>query len=326
LKIYPKLRSLKEKTLGVIGVGNIGSALVERGQVMGMSIVGFDVKPISSELMYKTGIKQLDLEELLKVADVISLNCNLTGQCEVLIRERTVQLVKSQIDDLAIFGGQPLFKEKQHVGRPNLGDPAGICYAARTQLLDRINDMLDRDWLTNRGPFVQEFERRIADYLGVKHCISVCNGTIALELAIRALGLTGEVIVPSFTFIATAHALQWQEITPVFCDIDPITHTIDPNKIESMITPRTSGIIGVHVWGQPCNVEKLTAIAQKHNLKLMFDAAHAMGCSYQGQMIGNFGSAEVLSFHATKFLNSFEGGAIVTNDDLLAKKIILMEN
>lgn len=225
---------------------------------------------------------------------------------------------KKTIDDLAIFGGNPLFAEKQHVGRPNLGD--------RTQFLNRINDMLDRNWLTNRGPFVKEFEQKIADYLGVKHCISVCNATIALELAIRALELTGEVIIPSFTFIATAHALQWQEITPVFCDIDPITHTIDPDKIESMITPRTTGIIGVHVWGQPCNIKALTAIAKKHNLKLMFDAAHAMGCSYQGKMIGSFGDAEVLSFHATKFLNSFEGGAIVTNNDELAEKLILMEN
>jgi dTDP-4-amino-4,6-dideoxygalactose transaminase len=186
---------------------------------------------------------------------------------------------KTKIEDLAIFGGKPLFSEKLYVGKPNLGD--------RTQLLHRINDMLDRNWLTNRGPFVKEFEQKIADYLGVKYCISTCNGTVTLELAIRALGLAGEVIIPSFTFVATAHALQWQEITPVFCDIDPVTHTIDPNKIEAMITPRTTGIIGVHVWGQPCNIEALTTIAKKHNLKLMFDAAHAMGCSDQGQMIPN---------------------------------------
>jgi dTDP-4-amino-4,6-dideoxygalactose transaminase len=226
--------------------------------------------------------------------------------------------IKTSPEDLAIFGGQPAFTEKLHVGRPNLGE--------RTKLLTRINDLLDRNWLTNRGPFVQEFEQKIADYLGVKHCISVCNGTVALELAIRALGLTREVIVPSFTFIATAHALQWQEITPVFCDINPVTHTLNPEKVEAMITPRTTGIIGVHVWGQPCNTEKLTEIAQKHNLKLMFDAAHAFGCSHQGKMIGNFGEVEVLSFHATKFLNSFEGGAIVTNNDELAEKILLMEN
>lgn len=149
---------------------------------------------------------------------------------------------------------------------------------------------------------------------------------MALEIAIRAAGLKGEVIVPSFTFIATAHALQWQEITPVFCDIDPQTHNIDPNKIVQSITPNTTGILGVHLWGRPCNVEALSEIADTYNLKLMFDAAHAFGCSHQGRMIGSFGDAEVFSFHATKFLNTFEGGAIVTNSDELAEKIRLMRN
>jgi dTDP-4-amino-4,6-dideoxygalactose transaminase len=220
--------------------------------------------------------------------------------------------------ELDILPGVPVFEEKLHVGRPNIGN--------RDRLLERINDILDRRWLTNNGPYVQEFEKKIADFIGVKHCIATCNATIALEIAIRAAGLKGEVIIPSFTFIATAHALQWQEITPVFCDIDPLTHTIDTKKIESMITPRTTGIIGVHLWGQACNIEILCEIASKHNLKLIFDAAHAFGCSYKGQMIGNFGELEVFSFHATKFLNSFEGGAIVTNDDELAAKIRLMEN
>ena len=223
-----------------------------------------------------------------------------------------------QLEELAIFGGKPAFNEPLHVGRPNIGD--------RASLLQRINDMLDRRWLTNNGPYVQELEQRIGSLLGVKHCIATCNGTIALELAIRAAGLCGEVIVPSFTFIATPHALQWQEITPVFCDVDPRTHSLNPWRVEEMITPRTSGIIGVHVWGQPCDVEALTEIARKHNLKLMFDASHAFGCSYQGQMIGNFGEAEVFSFHATKFFNTFEGGAIVTNNDELAAKIRLMKN
>ena len=226
--------------------------------------------------------------------------------------------LKCDVRDLAMFSGNSAFTEKLHVGCPNIGD--------RQRLLDRMNDMLDRKWLTNNGKFVQEFEQKIAVHIGVKHCIANCNGTVALELAIRALGLTGEVLVPSFTFIATAHALQWQEITPVFCDIDPKTHTIDPYRLEAMITPRTSGIIGVHVWGNPCNVEALSAIAEKHNLKLMFDAAHAFGCSYKGQMIGNFGEAEVFSFHATKFINAFEGGAIVTNNDELAQKLRLMNN
>ncbi|WP_233220988.1 aminotransferase class I/II-fold pyridoxal phosphate-dependent enzyme [Chlorogloea sp. CCALA 695] len=226
--------------------------------------------------------------------------------------------MKKSCDELALFGGTPTFSEKLHVGRPNIGD--------RDRLMQRINDLLDRRWLTNNGPYVQEFEQRITDIVGVKHCIAMCNATIALEIAIRAAGLTGEVIIPSFTFIATAHALQWQEITPVFCDIDPQTHTINPWRVEALITPRTTGIIGVHLWGQACNVAALTEIAQRHNLKLMFDAAHAFGCSHQGQMIGNFGDAEVFSFHATKFFNTFEGGAIATNNDELAAKIRLMKN
>ena len=226
--------------------------------------------------------------------------------------------MKNKLTDLAIFGGTPAFKEKLHVGRPNTGD--------RQRLLERINDILDRRWLTNYGPYVQELERKIADLVGVKHCIAMCNGTVALEIAIRALGLTGEVIMPSMTFIATAHALQWQEITPVFCDIDPKTHNLDPDRVEDMLTPRTTGIIGVHLWSRPCDVEQLTEIARRHNLKLLYDAAHAFGCSYQGQMIGNFGQAEIFSFHATKFFNTLEGGAVVTNDDELAEKMRLMKN
>jgi dTDP-4-amino-4,6-dideoxygalactose transaminase len=154
----------------------------------------------------------------------------------------------------------------------------------------------------------------------------MCNGTIALEIAIRALGLTGEVIVPSYTFIATAHALHWQGITPVFADIDPDTHNLDPEAVRRMITPRTTGIIGVHLWGRAAPVEALQAISDEHGLQLMFDAAHAFGCSYRGQMIGNFGRAEVLSFHATKFFNTLEGGAVVTNDDELAEVMRLMRN
>jgi dTDP-4-amino-4,6-dideoxygalactose transaminase len=226
--------------------------------------------------------------------------------------------VKQHISELAIFGGKPAFRESLHVGRPNIGD--------REVLMERINDILERRWLTNNGPYVQEFERRLADYIGVKHCIAMCNATIALEIVIRASGLKGEVIVPSMTFVATAHALQWQEITPVFCDIDPVDGTIDPKRIEEMITPRTTGIIGVHLWGRPCEIDALTDIAERHNLKLLFDAAHAFGCTYKGEMIGRFGNAEVLSFHATKFLNSLEGGAVVTNDDELAKKVRLMQN
>ncbi len=117
-------------------------------------------------------------------------------------------------------------------------------------------EILDRRWLSNNGPLLVEFERQVAAYLGVKHCVAMCNGTVALEIAMRALGLKGEVIVPSFTFIATAHALQWQEITPVFCDIDPATHNIDPAAVWRMITPRTTGIIGVHVWGRAMRLSR----------------------------------------------------------------------
>jgi len=225
---------------------------------------------------------------------------------------------KSIWSDLALFSQRPAFREALHVGRPNIGN--------RQRFLERIGDILDRRWLTNHGPVVQEFEQRVAAYLGVRHCIAMCNGTVALEIAIRALELKGEVIVPSFTFIATAHALQWQEITPVFCDIDPRTHTLDPRAVERMLTPRTTGIIGVHIWGSPCAVDELTDLARRRGLRLMFDASHAFGCSHRGAMIGNFGAAEVFSFHATKFFNTLEGGAIVTNDDALAKKIRLMKN
>jgi dTDP-4-amino-4,6-dideoxygalactose transaminase len=149
---------------------------------------------------------------------------------------------------------------------------------------------------------------------------------VALEIAARALGMSGEVIVPSFTFVATPHALQWQGIQPVFCDIDPHTHNIDAAHAATLITGRTTGIIGVHTWGRPCDVDALTALAHRHELRLLFDAAHAFGCSANAQMVGTLGDAEVLSFHATKFLNAFEGGALVTNDVALAERAGLMRN
>jgi len=230
----------------------------------------------------------------------------------------TVGTIDPATRRLAIVGGPPAFSEPLHVGRPNIGD--------RERFLARVNDMIDRRWFTNNGPLVIEFERKVAEVIGVKHCVAMCNATIALEIAIRALELKGEVIMPSYTFVATAHALRWQEITPVFADIDPRTHNIDPASIERLITPRTTGIIGVHVWGRPCDTAALEVVATRHGLKLMYDAAHAFGCSHAGRMIGTFGNCEVLSFHATKFLNSFEGGAVVTNDDALAAALRLMRN
>lgn len=225
---------------------------------------------------------------------------------------------RGSVSELAIFGGPPLFDREVYVGRPNIPN--------HERVLARFGEVLQRGWISNAGPCVQELEERLRQMMGVRHCIAMCNGTLALEIAIRAAGLTGEVIVPSFTFIATAHALQWQQITPVFCDIDPETNTIDPSQIKRLITPRTTGIIGVHLWGQPCNVEALQRIAEEHDLKLLFDAAHAFGCTYRRKPIGSNGDAEVFSFHATKFFNTIEGGAVATNSDELANKIRLMKN
>ena len=218
---------------------------------------------------------------------------------------------------MAVFGGKPAFVDPLHVGRPNLGSFETFCNYAK--------DIFDRRWLSNNGPYVQEFDHRIADMLGAKHCVAMCNGTVALEIAIRAIGLTGEVIIPSFTFMHGPCSSVAGNNSGI-CDIDPQTYGVDPNRIEDMITPRTSGIIGVHLWSRPCDIQALERIASKNHLALLFDAAHAFGCSYKGRMIGNFGMAEVLSFHATKYINTFEGGAVVTNDDELATKIRLMNN
>ncbi len=226
--------------------------------------------------------------------------------------------VRSSPRDLAVFGGEPSFAAPLHVGRPNITDQA--------RFSELVEGLLERRWLTNDGPLVRELEERVAAHVGVRHCVATCNGTVALEIAIRALGLTGEVIVPSYTFIATAHALHWQGLTPVFADIDPRTHTLDPEAVQRAITPRTSGILGVHLWGRAAPVDDLQAIADEHGLPLLFDAAHAFSSTHRQRKIGRFGRAEVFSFHATKFFHSLEGGAIVTDDDDLAETMRLMRN
>jgi dTDP-4-amino-4,6-dideoxygalactose transaminase len=221
-------------------------------------------------------------------------------------------------EKLAILGGPKAFPEPLHVGRPSLG--------SREAFLARVGDILERRWLSNAGKYVREFEERVAEIAGTKHCIACCNGTVALEIAARAMGLRGEVIVPSFTFVATAHSLQWQEITPVFADVRPRDHNLDPAQIERHITPRTTGILGVHLWGRACDTQAIETIAERHGLQVLYDASHAFGCHHLGKPIGAFGRATVFSFHATKFINALEGGAIVTNDDELAAKIRLMKN
>ena len=225
---------------------------------------------------------------------------------------------KKRPHDLAVFGGPSAFDRPIHVGRPHLG--------SQHAFERRLTDLWNRAWLTNGGPYVNEFERHLVKYLGVEHVIATCNATAALQVLARALGLEGEVLLPAFTFIATAHALEWQQLTPVFCDIDSATHNIDPGDVERKITPRTSAIVGVHLWGRPAPIEELERIARKHHIRLIFDAAHAFGCTYRRRRIGGFGDAEVFSFHATKLLNSFEGGAIATSDGELADRLRMMRN
>jgi dTDP-4-amino-4,6-dideoxygalactose transaminase len=231
---------------------------------------------------------------------------------------RTREPLKARLEDLAVFGGSPAFEEPLYVTRPNIGD--------RARLGERLEAILDARWLTNDGRFVQEFERRVADRLEVEHCVAVSSGTVGLQIASRALELSGEVIVPSFTFIATAHALWWQGIEPVFCDVDPDTWTLDPTCVERLVGARTTAVLGVHLWGGACDIDGLSEVAGRRGLGLLFDAAHAFGCSYRGRTIGGFGDAEVLSFHATKVLNTFEGGAVVTNDSRIAERCRLLRN
>lgn len=219
---------------------------------------------------------------------------------------------------LAFFGATPSFDRALYVGAPNIGD--------RALLHSLLDEALDRRWLTNNGLLVQTFEQRAAELLGVRNFVAVCNATVALEVLLRACSLEGEVIVPSFTFVATAHAPLWLGLTPVFCDIDEQTHTLDPARVQGLIGPQTSAILAVHLWGRACQIEALAAIAREHKLRLLFDAAHAFGVAHNGTMIGGFGDAEVFSFHATKFFNTFEGGAITTNDDELAERVRLMRN
>lgn len=180
--------------------------------------------------------------------------------------------------------------------------------------------------LTNMGTYHKKLEHELIHYLGVDNISLFCNGHMALELAIQALGLTGEVITTPFTFISTTHAIVRNGLEPVFCDINPTTYTIDVNKIESLITDKTSAIIPVHVYGNVCDVEAIDRIAKKYNLKVIYDAAHAFGVKINGQPIGTLGDASIFSFHATKVFNTVEGGAVVFRDKELGAKLYKLKN
>lgn len=226
--------------------------------------------------------------------------------------------MKHVLEDLAAFGGTPAFRTPLSVGRPNIGD--------RDALFARLGGALDRSWLSNGGPLAEEFERRVAEVAGTRFCVATCNATAGLQLALRAAGVTGEVIVPSLTFAATAHAVSWIGLTPVFCDVDPATGAIDPAHAASLVGPATGAILAVHVWGRAAPVRELEELAGRRGLALFFDAAHAFGCTAHGRPVGGSGNGEVFSFHSTKFVNSFEGGALVTDDAGLARRARRMRN
>lgn len=209
-------------------------------------------------------------------------------------------------------------KEPIYVTRPNL------------PLLEKLQPYLEEIWknkiLTNNGPFHQQFEIELAKYLGVEYVNLFANATIALVVGLQALRITGEVITTPFSFVATTHALKWNGITPVFCDIEEKTLNIDPDKIEALITPKTTAIMPVHVYGHPCNTERIQDIADKYGLKVIYDAAHAFGIKMKNKNLMLEGDMSVLSFHGTKLFTTFEGGAVITKDEKLKKRIDFLKN
>ena len=189
-----------------------------------------------------------------------------------------------------------------------------------------MKDVWDSKWLTNSGPQHSKLEVALKGYLNVENLSLFNNGTSALLLGLKALNLTGEVITTPFTFPATVQALDWNNLTPVFCDIDPTTLTLDAAKIEPLITEKTTAILGVHTFGNPCDMEQIQLIANKYKLKVIYDGAHTFGTKVDGQPIGKFGDMTMFSFHATKLFNTVEGGGLTFNDESLVEKLNLLKN
>jgi dTDP-4-amino-4,6-dideoxygalactose transaminase len=194
------------------------------------------------------------------------------------------------------------------------------------EFLPYLEQIWERKWVTNNGPFHEMLEAQLCEYLGVEHLSLFSNGTLALITALQAMKITGEVITTPFSFVATTHALHWNGITPVFADIDPDTMNIDPTKIEAAITPRTTAILPVHVYGNPCAVEEIERIADNYGLRVLYDAAHAFGVKRRGRSVLEFGDMSVLSFHGTKVFNTFEGGAIICRDAKTKRRIDHLKN
>jgi dTDP-4-amino-4,6-dideoxygalactose transaminase len=189
-----------------------------------------------------------------------------------------------------------------------------------------LEGIWDRVWLTNNGPLVNELEIKLKEYLGLDHLLFLTNGTIALQIAIKALGIRGEIITTPFSFVATTSSIVWEGCEPVFVDIDRHTLNIDPTLIEAAITERTSAILATHVFGNPCDIEAIEQIAKKHNLKVIYDGAHAFGTTYKGRSIFEFGDVCTSSFHATKLFHTIEGGAVVTKDASVLKQMSFLRN
>lgn len=215
--------------------------------------------------------------------------------------------------EFALLGASPVFKSPLPVGQ--------LYFPSWDRYESAMTGIFNRHYYTNQGPLVQKLEESLQDYIGVKHAVCVTNGTIGLMMASEALELSGKVVLPSFTFLASAQSLSWTGVEPVFCDVDPETHQLDLTKLDDLIDQDVTGIMGVNLWGSACDPVALEKYASERGLKLYFDSAHAFGCRVNDIKIGNFGSLEVFSFHATKILSATEGGCICTNDDALAARL-----
>lgn len=196
----------------------------------------------------------------------------------------------------------------------------------QSEYLKYVDQIWQRNWLTNNGPLVNELELKLKEFLNLEHLLFTGNGTIAIQMAIKALNLSGEIITTPFSYVATTSSIVWENCTPVFADIDPKRLTISPEKVEGLITNKTTAILATHVYGIPCHIEDIEAIAKKHNLRVIYDAAHAFGTTYKNQSLLNYGDISTLSTHATKLFHTIEGGAVITKNPELLKKLAYLRN
>lgn len=213
----------------------------------------------------------------------------------------------------AVLGSKPRFEKQLNVGQ--------LEFPSWEEFREVFDGIFERRWYTNHGPLTEELEAKLADYLGVKHAMTMTNGTIGLMVAAKALGLEGKVVLPAFTFIASAQSLTWCGLDPVFCDVDPFTHNMSAELVEPLLSEDVSAIMGVHLWGNPCDIDGLSSLAENRGIQLYFDAAQAFASEYKGTRIAGFGNLEVFSFHATKLFSATEGGLVCTDDDDLAKRV-----